>query len=235
MKKLFSVMLAIAMMFAFAAAAESAMLSVRGTGVVSITADQVSAVIGVQESSADVLEAQSTVNAKINAICDALLAAGLEQKNLATESMYIYANYDYSNGVEKIVGYTASSSVSILSGDIEKIGEYIDIGFANGANTLNSVNFSSRNSEQAQQEALSLAVQNAFEKAAVIAKAAGMELGSVNAITESQEYYYDGGMGAKFSNARVEGTAADTSTSVQASSLTVSATVLVEFEMIKGE
>jgi len=235
MKKLVCFALVVLMMLSACAFAEPAVLSVRGTGVVSITADQASVVIGVRETAEDVLEAQSTVNAKINAICDALLAAGLEKKNLATESMYIYANYDYSSEGEKIVGYTASSSVSVVSDDIEKIGQYIDIGFANGANTLDSVNFSSSSSEQAQHEALTLAVQNAFEKAETIANAAGMKLSPVISITESNEYYYDGGLGAKYSNARVEGAAADTTTSLQASSLKVTATVLVEFEMIKGE
>lgn len=236
MKKFVSVVLAVMLlMVSVSAIAEPAVLSVRGTGVVSIIADQASVVIGVRESAEDVLEAQTTVNGKINAICDALLAAGLEQKNLGTASMYIYANYDYSGEGERIVGYTASSSVSVMSDDIDKIGEYIDIAFANGANTLDSVNFSAKESEQAQQEALALAVQNAMEKAQTIAGAAGMEVTSIVSVTESNDYYYDVALGAKYSNARVESAAMDTGTSLQASSLQVTATVLVEFEMSKGD
>lgn len=234
MKRIFTAILAMLLVFVLcgSALADETKLSVRGTGVVSVTADQAQIILGVRESAADVLEAQGTVNAKINAICAGLLAAGVEQKDIGTESLYIYANYDYSSDEPKLVGYTATNSILITAADIEKVGEYIDIAFANGANTLDQVSFSAQNSEDAQKEALRLAVANAREKGEVIAEAAGMKISSIESITESSDYYYGGDLGAKYSNARAEMTAgADTSTSVSASTIEITATVLVEFEL----
>jgi len=217
------------------AAAEATTLSVQGTGVIAVTADQARIVLGVRESAKDVLTAQATVNEKINAIYDALLEAGIEPKNIGTESLYIYANYDYSGDEPRQVSYTATNTLSVLTSDMERVGEYIDIAFAMGANTLETVDLSAMNTEEAQKQALRLAVQSAFEKGEVIADAAGMGIGSVISIEEAYEGGYGAWPGAKYSNFRAEeAVTADASTSVQASTLSVTATVLVEFELSEG-
>lgn len=234
MKRIFAAILALLLALALCgtALADETKLSVHGTGVVRVTADQARIILGVRESSSDVLEAQGTVNTKINAICDALLAAGLEQKDIGTESLYIYANYDYSSEETRLVGYTATNNISILTSDIDRVGEYIDIAFSMGANTLDTVSFSAQNTEDAQKEALRLAVANAREKGEVIAEAAGMSVDSIVSIEEAMDYYYGSDLGAKYANARAEGAAAaDTSTTVSASTIEVTATVLVEFEL----
>ena len=229
MKKILVILLAM-LLLCGSALAEKTELTVRGTGVVSVTADVARVVLGVRESAADVRVAQATVNEKINAICAALIEAGVSSKDIGTESIFIYANYDYSDGDERLVGYTAMNTISVSTSAIDKMGEYIDIAFAAGANTLDTVNFSSLGNEEAQKEALQLAVQNAYEKAEVIAKAAGMKIVSVKSLDETEDRYSIDA-GAKYSNARVEGAAVDQSTMVQASSLQIEASVLVEFEL----
>lgn len=235
MKRFFAILMAMIMLLTVSAMAEmeyseGTTLKVRGTGVVSVTADQVCVVLGVREMSADVLEVQATVNQKINTIYDALIEAGVENKNIATESLYIYANYDYSGETERLIGYTATNTISITTDNIDKMGEYIDIAFQAGANTLDSVNFSSKNNSDAKEQALQLAVQSAYEKAEIIAKAAGMSIAQVKSIDETVENYYNDS-GAIYSNARSEALAADGATKLQASSLSVDATVVVEFEL----
>lgn len=238
MKRFWAILLTMMMILTASAMAEeaagsAATLKVRGTGVVSVTADQVRVVLGVRETSSDVLEVQSTVNQKINAIYDALIEAGVENKDIATESLYIYANYDYTGETERLTGYTATNTISITTTDISKMGEYIDISFQAGANTLDTVDFSSRNNAEARKEALQLAVQNAYEKAETIAEAAGMRIVQVKTFDETADNYYTDS-GALYSNARVEG-AADGATMIQASNLQVQATVVVEFELGAAE
>ena len=231
MKRILSVIAAVCMLLGMTALAEPTRLTVRGTGVVSVAADQAQVVLGVREANADVLAAQSTVNEKINAICEALLDAGVEQKNIGTESLYIYANYDYSQEIEQVTGYTATNTISITVTDVSKVGEYIDVAFAAGANTLDNVSFTACETDEAQKEALQLAVQSAAEKAGIIAEAAGLEISAVTSIEEGSDYYYGIDSGAKYSNARVEMAADGAPTMVQASSVQVTATVLMEFEL----
>lgn len=230
MKRFAAIVIAAVLMLTAGAFAEPTLLKVQGNGVVNVTADVARVVIGVRESVSDVMLAQATVNEKINAIYEALTEAGVESKDIATESIYIFANYDYSGEEERLTGYTASNSISIVTSDIDKMGEYIDTAFEAGANSLDSVEFSSQDSTEAQKDALKLAVENAYEKAAVIAEAAGMEIIAVKSFVESEDQYYSD-TSAKFSNARVEAAAGDSSTKLQASSLQVHASVLVEFEL----
>lgn len=235
MKRILAALIVFVMILTCPAVAEATTLKVRGSGVVTVTADVACVVLGVRESAEDVRVAQATVNEKINAIFSALIEAGIESKDIGTESIYIYANYDYSSrGEEQITGYTASNTISLTTTQIDKVGEYIDIAFAAGANSLDVIRFSSQDNTEAQKEALELAVQSAYEKAEIIAAAAGMEIISVISFDETEELY---GLdtGAKYSNARTEGAVADQSTLVQASSLQITASVLVEFELDKGE
>lgn len=235
MKRILALLMALTLCFAATAAlAETTSLTVKGNGAVTVTADRACVTLGVRETSADALEAQSAVNAKINAIYEALLAAGVEKKDIGTDSLYLYANYDYSEEIEKIVGYTASNMLSVQTTQLEKLGEYIDVAFGAGANVLDYVQFTAQNSEDAQKEALELAVQNAYEKAEVIAAAMGKTIHSVTSVTEEDRYSADAG--AKTSNARAtEAASAEDSTLVQASSLQISACVTVEFELSEGE
>lgn len=153
---------------------------------------------------------------------------------MGTESLYIYANYDYSGEEERIVGYTATNTLSISTAQLDQLGSYIDAAFAAGANTLDNVRFFAQDTQSAQQEALTLAVQNAREKAETIAAASGMKLGGIVSIDENQNHYgYDAT--AKYSNARAEDTVAAGATMVQASTLQVSASVVMEFMLTEGE
>ena len=66
-------------------------MTVTGSGVVNVLADQATVVLGVEEKKEDVLEAQDAVNEKINAIYDALIEYGVEPKNIGTDRIYISA------------------------------------------------------------------------------------------------------------------------------------------------
>ena len=115
MKKMFAMLLCLAILAlgTGAALADGTTLSVTGNGTVLVESDLAIVTVGVQETSKDVLEAQSTVNEKIAAIKQALLDAGVEESSINTDSINIYANYDYSDNTEVIVGYTARNSLSV--------------------------------------------------------------------------------------------------------------------------
>ena len=74
MKKTIAILLALLLCLTSAGAwAEETDLKVTGTGIISVLADQVSVTLGATETNEDVKTAQETVNAKINAIYEALI------------------------------------------------------------------------------------------------------------------------------------------------------------------
>ena len=143
MKKMFAMLLCLAILAlgTGAALAEGTKLTVSGSGTVLVESDLAVVTVGVREASTDVLVAQSTVNEKIAAIKQALLDAGAKESEINTDSINIYANYDYSDNTEVIVGYTANNTLSVRTTDIDNVGALIDAAFAAGANTLDNVQF----------------------------------------------------------------------------------------------
>lgn len=232
MKKMLAMFVCLAVLALGAGAAlaeEDAKLSVSGSGIVLVQSDLAIVTVGVREVSEDVLEAQSAVNNKIAAVRQALLDAGVQESEINTDSINIYANYDYSGGSEAIVGYTANNSLSVRTTDIENVGALIDAAFAAGANTLENVQFTIQDDTQARDQALTMAVQDAQHKANVLAAAVNMEIASIDTISESSGYSYD-----SMRNFTIEESTAQDSgagTLVQAALVGVEASVSIEFTL----
>ena len=159
LKKLLVLMLTLIFALGCTAYAEesTATITATGSGVVMVESDVATISIGVSEQNADVIAAQNTVNQKIAAIRTALIDAGVDNADINTDSLYIYANYDYSDDTQTVVGYNATNSLSVRTTEIDKVGTLIDAAFAAGANQLHGVNFSRQDSSEAQAQALTIA------------------------------------------------------------------------------
>ena len=233
MKKMFAMLLCLAILAlgTGAALADGTKLSVTGSGTVLVESDLAIVTVGVQETSKNVLEAQSTVNEKIAAIKQALLDAGVEESEINTDSINIYANYDYSDNTEVIVGYTARNSLSVRTTDMDNVGSLIDAAFAAGANTLDNVQFTVQDDTQAREQALTMAVEDARRKADVLASAAGLQVASIERISEGGVSVYDSMRNYAADTVMAAEESGGAGTLVQAALVSVDATVSMEFEL----
>ncbi len=205
-------------------------INVNGNGEVLVAADTAVITLGITTQNKDVLEAQNTVNAAIEKIRTALIENGIKKEDINTDRLRIYAVYDYSKDVEQLTAYNASSYLAIRTTDMNMVGTIIDLAFGAGANTLNNIEFSASDTEEASAEALTAAVKDARKKAEIMAAAAGMKITGIESITESYSYSGDSGVNAFYKNAAMADEATGASTLVQASKLKVSASVSIVFE-----
>lgn len=230
MKKLFALFAVLLLMLTAGAAMAETKIIVSGTGEVRISADTAVISLGVNARDKDVLIAQQRVNETINAIRDALKDQGVEEENINTEYINIYAVYDYQNGQEQLAAYNASSTLAIRVTDMESVGALIDTAFAAGANTLNGISFSASDTAEAQAEALTLAVEDAKKKAEILAQASGMKITGIELISENGVFSFENSIGNVYArDMAAPESAADKSTVVQAAKLIVSATVSITF------
>lgn len=228
MNKIIALMMAAALMLCAVASAEAATLTVRGTGVVSLDPDTVVITLGVRESAPDVSDVQVAVNTKLNSVIEKFRELGIGDDDIHTNSIFLTQNYDYSRSDEQLIGYIAENTVAVTTRDIENVGKYIDEAFEAGANYFSDISFSASETEGAMNQALRLSVENAREKAEVLAEAAGMKLDGV--ISISEEPYSYGYENAKFAIAESD---VDTGsgTPVMSSKIQVSASVTVEYTL----
>lgn len=207
-------------------------LTVTGDATVTLPADMAVVTLGVRESAVDVREAQAAVNEKIAAVRAALVELGIDNADVSTDSLYIYANYDYSEGDGRITSYSANNTLRVIVRDVNNTGAAIDTAFAVGANTLDSIDFCASDDSAARDQAYQQAVASAAHKAAVVAEAAGMQLGSIANIAVGQGYdYYEAGNYARATQADME-SAAGVPTDIQATGVLVSASVTLTYNLI---
>lgn len=226
MKRVIAIALAALMLLAGVAALAENTLTVNGVGVVHVDADTAGFSLGVRVVGSDVMTAQSQVNERVDAVIAAMKAAGVADDAISTNGIGIYPNYDYSsNGEEQIIGYNAYNNIYVSVPDVDKVGSYIDAAFAAGANSLDYVEFTAKDTAEASDKALALAVESAKQKAKVLAEAAGVELGEILQINDGANVGYD----VNAAYARAEEADAGSGTTVLAAKQSVTANVTITF------
>jgi len=214
-------------------ASEARTISVTGEGKITVEPDVAYVNFGVVTQGQTANEAQ-TENAKKFSAIEKVLK---EQFNVAaadikTSGFYVNPNYDYSEkGQAKIVGYTASHTVTVTYRDLDALGKMLDAVSAAGANSVNGIQFGTEKAEEYELQAIEKAMANAKAKADAIAKAAG------RSVTDVLHVSHNGASGEYppivYNKATVGISAAADSvtTPVQPGELEITTTVSVTYEM----
>lgn len=153
--------------------------SVTGEGKATAVPDIAIVSAGVQAQGATVQIIQDELNAKMNKISEAVKKIGIDAKDIQTSNYSISPMYDYSRGTPRITGYQASSNLTIKIRAMDKANSVIDAATASGANNIGNVTFDVSDKTKAENQARSLAIEEAKAKAQIAAKAAGFTLGRV--------------------------------------------------------
>ena len=230
MRKLTALLLALALTLGLSAAFADTKITVTGSGEVLIPADVAVISLGVNVRSAEAPSAQAEANEVIAKIREALTAAGIDEEDISTGYINLYAAYDYSSSVERITGYNASSTLAVKVTDMARVGEVIDLAFGAGANMLDGVSFSAKDDTAARAEALKAAVADAKAKADVLAEAAGLGKLEIDSIAEGGVYAYDSGANNFSAKGMITEQAEDAATVIRAAKICVSASVTITYE-----
>lgn len=193
MKKLIALILSLLLLAAPAlaeTAAPGATITVTGSASVSLEADYAQVSVGVSTKAATVEEATSQNGEAIRSVIAALTAYGIAEEDIATSSYSVHAEYDYMTGKAVLSGYNVTNQLTVIIRDMEHIGATLDEATKAGANNIYNVEFCSTQSAEAQDEALTLAVQDAMRKAKLLAGAAGLTAGGIVSIEESSAVHY---------------------------------------------
>ncbi|KKS16218.1 MAG: hypothetical protein UU74_C0046G0002 [Candidatus Woesebacteria bacterium GW2011_GWA1_41_7] len=132
---------------------------------------------------------QESVNKKSQALVDALKSMGINKEDIKTVSYNLYPQYDYTTSTtNRITGYQISTNYQVKVKDFDKVNEVLTTATGVGANAIGSVSFEVNDETEKEKlnEARELAVKEAKAKADGLSKAAGINLGNIVNISESQ-------------------------------------------------
>ena len=154
-------------------------VTVTGSGSVSAVPDRAEISAGVETRAPTAKAALSVNGAAMQKVIDALRANG--GKNVTTQTVSLSTAFDQNGQPNGFVASNVASAETTLNG----AGALIDAAVAAGANTIYGPSLSRSDADELYRQALAKAVDDARERAAVLAKAAGRSLGGVTAIVES--------------------------------------------------
>jgi len=134
-------------------------------------------------------DAQNQNTAKMNKVIDFVKTKGVDSKDIETAGYNIYPNYDYKSGTQSVVGYTASQTLSIKVRDLNSVGALLDGVVQNGANQIQSAEYTFSDPDALREQAREQALTSARQKAEKLAAAAGAKLGTLVTFTEEQNNF----------------------------------------------
>ena len=208
------------------------LIHVSGSATVALAADTATLQIGVNTKKPTVQEAQKENAALMNAVLEALHAIGIEDQDIMTSQFNVSSMFDYSVsslGQEiRTQYYEVQNNVSVTVHDLSLIGQVLDAAMEAGANTSYGITFSSTKQNEAYQKALTRAVEDAMQKAGVLAAAAKVQLGNLVSMNATQNHAA-GSYGVSNFFA-YEAKAMDRGTVIASGDITVSADVTLEYE-----
>lgn len=182
MKKFTSVLAAALLVFSvagtnLAAAAEPNTIAVSGMAEQEVAPDMAYIDVGINVR-ADDAETARTQEAQIaSQIRRALLGLAITDNDLQNTSYYLYQEYKVDrNGVRTADKYVLDSSIKVTVKDLDKLSQVIDNVVEAGATNISNITYALSTQNIIQRQLLATAVENARDKAAVVANAGSRTL-----------------------------------------------------------
>jgi uncharacterized protein YggE len=169
-------------------------ITVTGKGKVERAPDTARISFSVRNESTNIKAAQNTVSGKIDGITKALKSAGIDEKDVKTDSYNSYPQYNYPQiscgpgcsrqGSPTIRGYEVIHTVTIAVKDLEKVETVLGILGAQGVSDMNGPNFGFEDDKAVAREARDAAIEDAKTEAQKLARSLGVRLVRIASFNE---------------------------------------------------
>lgn len=201
-------------------------ITVSAGGEASAEPDKAVINLAAEATSRDANEARESLASRVSSMREALREAGLSDDQIRTTDFSIHERREPvrpTEGRPQETTYVARHAFEIELGDLDRIGEIIDVAVGNGATQVSNVRYtlSEERRRQVKSSALEDAMSNARSQAGTLAGSAGVGVGGVQSISTA-----DVGVSPVQFEARF---ASDAGTDVETGPVTVTAQVTVEY------
>jgi uncharacterized protein len=140
-------------------------VSTQGEGVIRVVPDVAYVTLGVETSNKDMSAAQAANRSTMNAVMSELTRLGISKDDVQTQSYNVYPEHSWENNKSTLIGYKVSNLVRVKISNIDITGTILDAVAAKGANSVQGIQFTVSDENQAYQEALLIALKKAEDKA----------------------------------------------------------------------
>jgi uncharacterized protein YggE len=197
-----------------AAAANQREITVVADGEANARPDQAWISAGVEVTKPTAAEALAEANGATEAVLAKIDQLGISRTNVQTTGVSLYPMMDggprpQPNATPTITGYRAGNHLTVLVGDMGKVGQVLDALVSAGATNVGGVRFGLKDDSALRMQALEDALKSARPKAEAMAKGLGLTAGEVLIVREEGAYAppmpLAQGAGAKAGDVPIEG------------------------------
>jgi uncharacterized protein YggE len=151
-------------------------IRVTGEGMVDVQPDQAEVIVGIITENKELVSAQRENAQTSSAVINALLQLQINRDQIRTSDYSIFPQYDFVDGVQTFRNYKVEHRLTITLSNMDLVGLVVDKAVESGANSILAINFSVTNRWNQEQQALTLAVHHATQKAAATAQVLRVQL-----------------------------------------------------------
>ncbi|MBP6884933.1 MAG: SIMPL domain-containing protein [Candidatus Pacebacteria bacterium] len=161
-------------------------IDVTGSGDAFAIPNVATIVFSVQQKDSTVHGAQEVINKKVNAVMAFFKSSGIEEKDIRTLNYSANPEYSYptpcyrdscpENGKPKFIGYDVTQTMHVKVRDTSKAGSIVDGIGSLGITSIAGPDFTVDDDTLVQAEARKIAIEDAKQKAEVLAKDLGVRL-----------------------------------------------------------
>ena len=202
---------------------KSGLVTVSGTGSISVKPDMGTITIGVETQDKDANKAQVDNKEKMLKVMEALEAMAIKEDDIKTIQFNIYDQYNYFENKEAEKYYVVSNQVEVTVHNLDKMGEIIDGVTKAGSNQISNIQFGISNEDEVYGQALKLAMTSAKSKANALLSTFDKTANIPSKIVES-------GYSVGVVRESYDAVMLDKSTPINTGSLTVTAQISVEYD-----
>lgn len=172
-----------------ALAADPHTITMTGHGEVKAVPDTAIVNAGVTTNAPTAAAALSANSVRMNQVIEALKKLGIPDRNIQTTGLSVFPQYTNgdNNNPRRLTGYQVNNQVSVRLADASRAGAMVDTLVSAGTNQMNGISFDLSEPAPLLEKARTQAVADARTRAETYAKAAGVTLGPIVSISESDE------------------------------------------------
>lgn len=160
-------------------------ITISGEGKVLAKPDIAVVNVGVIKEDVDLEKVQQSAADIMGQLTKFLKENKIDEKDVKTTSYSISPRYDYREGEQKLRGYEVFQNLEVKIRDLGKVGAILSGAASRGANQVGSLTFSVDDPKKAKEEARTMAIKEAKEKAGKLSADLGVSLKKIMSYAEN--------------------------------------------------
>lgn len=161
------------------------LITVTGDAEVRIVPDEVILTLGVETWNNELNIAKKENDQRVQNVVAVVKKYEIEEKHIQTDYLSIEPRYEHSYEHKKFIGYFVKKSIVVTLRDISKFENLLSDVLEEGANYVHGIQFRTTELRKYRDQARSLAIKAAQEKATALAKELGQKIGAPYTIQEN--------------------------------------------------